>query len=316
MHNPETSSSHQIYRWHITGEHVGLRLDRFLVSMLDTISRTTIQQLISNGDVLVNGRSSKSGYTLREGDEIHVQQLTLRQSTSDPIPQSLPLDIVYEDDDLWVVNKQAGMVVHPAPGHSHDTLVNALLAYYPDLQDVEGERPGIVHRLDRDTSGLIIVAKNLRTQSALIEQMKRHEIIKRYLALVEGVVSLDHGSIDAPIGRDPRNRQKMAIMATGSRDAVTHFRVLERFHRHTLLLLQLETGRTHQIRVHLQAIGHPVFGDPTYGSGHAHATILLHRQFLHAYQLIFTHPATGQLLELEVPLPSDLEEVLHQASFL
>ncbi|HYK85812.1 MAG TPA: RluA family pseudouridine synthase [Ktedonobacteraceae bacterium] len=316
MHSPETSSSPSSYTWHITGEHIGLRLDRFLVSMLDDTSRTTIQQLISNGGVLVNGRSSKSGYALREGDEIQVHQLTPDQPANKPVPQAQPLDIVYEDSDLWVVNKQAGMVVHPAPGHSQDTLINALLAYHPNLSDIESERPGIVHRLDRDTSGLIIVAKNLSTQSALIEQMKRHEIIKRYLALVEGVVSLDHGSIDAPIGRDPRNRQKMAVTATGSRDAVTHFRVLERFHRHTLLLLQLETGRTHQIRVHLQAIGHPVFGDPTYGSGHTHASIPLHRQFLHAYQLLFTHPTTGQLLELEAPLPPDLEEVLRNASFL
>ena len=316
MHNPETSSSPQSYHWHVTGEHIGLRLDRFLVSMLDNTSRTTIQQLIHSGDVLVNGQSSKSGYALREGDEIQIHQLTPVQSVSNLTPQSLPLDIVYEDDDLWVINKQAGLVVHPALGHSHDTLLNALLAYYPDLQDIESERPGIVHRLDRDTSGLIIVAKNLPTQSALIEQMKRHEIIKRYLALVEGIVSLDHGSIDAPIGRDPRNRQKMAITATGSRDAVTHFRVLERFQRHTLLLLQLETGRTHQIRVHLQAIGHPIFGDPTYGSGHTHPTIPLSRQFLHASQLIFTHPTTGQPLELEAPLPPDLEDVLQHASFL
>ena len=316
MHNPETSSLHQTDSWYITGEHIGLRLDRFLVSMLGDISRTTIQQLISNGEVLVNGQHSKPAYALREGDNVQIHLVPPKQSTNNPAPQSLPLDIIYEDDDLWVVNKQAGMVVHPALGHSHDTLVNALLAYYPKLQDVEGERPGIVHRLDRDTSGLIIVAKNQRTQTALMEQMRQHEIIKRYLALVEGIVSLDHGSIDAPIGRDARNRQKMAIMATGSRDAVTHFRVLQRFHRHTLLLLQLETGRTHQIRVHLQAIGHPVFGDPTYGSGHTHAAIPLHRQFLHAYQLVFTHPTTGQILELEAPLPPDLEEVLRHDSLL
>ncbi len=228
----------------------------------------------------------------------------------------MPLDIVYEDEDLLVVNKAAGMVVHPSPGHTGDTLVNALLARYPDLQGVEGLRPGIVHRLDKDTSGLIIVAKNARTQAALIEQMKQHQVEKRYLALVEGVVSVDHGSIDAPIGRDPRHRQQMAITATGSREARTHFRVLERFHRHTLLLLQLETGRTHQIRVHLKAIGHPVVGDPVYGSGNPRGNLFLKRQFLHAYQLKFAHPTTGKMLELETPLPEDLKTALLQKSSL
>ena len=214
------------------------------------------------------------------------------------------------------MNKAAGMVVHPAPGHADDTLVNALLAYYPDLQGVEGLRPGIVHRLDKDTSGLIIVAKNARTQAALIEEMKRHQIIKRYVALVEGVVSLDQGSIDAPIGRDPHHRQQMAITSAGSREARTHFRVLRRFNRHTLLLLQLETGRTHQIRVHLKAIGHPVVEDPVYGSGNTHGHHGLQRQFLHASQLIFTHPSMGEKLELEAPLPADLDFVLSQESSL
>ncbi len=313
MHNSNMPQLNQADTWNIAEEFVGVRLDRFLVSALEAVSRTTIQQMIATEEILVNGKASKPGYTLRLGDEIQLVQATPGPTTSNATPHSLPLDIVYEDTDLVVVNKQAGMVVHPAPGHSDDTLVNALLAYYPGLQEAaEGERPGIVHRLDRDTSGLIIVAKNLRTQAALIEQMKRHEITKRYLALVEGNVSLDSGSIDAPIGRDPRHRQKMAITAIGSREARTHFRVLERFNRHTLLLVQLETGRTHQIRVHLQAIGHPVVGDPVYGSGHAHPNIPLHRQFLHAFQLNFTHPVTGTLLELEAPLPPDLDFVLSQ----
>ena len=205
------------------------------------------------------------------------------------------------------------MVVHPAPGHADDTLVNALVAHYPELQAVEGNlRPGIVHRLDRDTSGLLIVAKNVHIQAALIEQMKRHEIEKRYLALVEGNVSLDRGSIDAPIGRDPRHRQQMTITTVDSREARTHFRVLERFARHTLLLVQLETGRTHQIRVHLKAIGHPVVGDPVYGSGRMSGNIALQRQFLHAYQLRLMHPSTGKALEVEAPLPSDLQALLDQ----
>jgi 23S rRNA pseudouridine1911/1915/1917 synthase len=198
--------------------------------------------------------------------------------------------------------------------------VNALLAHYPDLKEVESGRddlrPGIVHRLDKDTSGLILIAKNARTQAALIEQMRLHKIIKRYLALVEGNVALDQGSIDAPIGRDPRHRQQMAITATGSREARTHFRVLQRFPRHTLLLLQLETGRTHQIRVHLKAIGHPVVGDPVYGSSSTRKKVSLQRQFLHAYQLLFTHPTTGEVLELEAPLPPDLQNVLNNKSFL
>src|SRR5436305_4859717 len=272
--------------------------------------------MITDGLVLVNGRSSKPGYALRIGDEVRLPKATSKPSVSNAKPQPLPLDIVYEDRDLLVVNKAAGMVVHPAPGHTDDTLVNALLAYYPELQGVEGLRPGIVHRLDKDTSGLIIVAKNARTQAALIEEMKRRQIIKRYLALVEGVVSLDQGSIDAPIGRDARHRQQMTITAVGSREARTHFRVLERFRRHTLLLLQLETGRTHQIRVHLRAIGHPVVGDPVYGTGSTIRGVTIKRQFLHAYQLQFTHPTTGSIMELEVPLPGDLQEVLDARNFL
>ncbi len=313
MHNLD--SSHQTV-FHINEQAVGQRLDRYLASVLETLSRSAVQQLIEEKQVLVNGHPGKPGYMLRQGDEVEV--LRVSKPVADHVqPQSLPLDIVYEDADLLILNKAAGMVVHPAPGHSNDTLVNALLARYPELQtseegEGEGEvvRPGIVHRLDKDTSGLLIVAKNPRTQAALIEQMKEHRITKRYLALVEGIVALDQGSIDAPIGRNPRHRQQMAITTIGSREARTHFRVLRRFKRHTLLLLQLETGRTHQIRVHLKAIGHPVVGDLTYGSTHAHREPILNRQFLHAYQLIFTHPTTGATLELEAPLPPDLQNVL------
>ena len=202
--------------------------------------------------------------------------------------------------------------MHPAPGHQDDTLVNALLAYYPELQNNEEDmRPGIVHRLDRDTSGLIIVAKNLQTQAALVDLMKQHKVEKRYIALVEGIVSLDRGSIDAPIGRDSRHRQQMTITVLEGREARTHFKVLERFARHTLLLLQLETGRTHQIRVHLKAIGHPVVGDEVYGSGRIQQDRKLQRQFLHAYQLRFIHPSTGKVIELEAPLPLDLQTILN-----
>lgn len=315
MHNPDTTLPYDTHSVQTT--EVGQRLDRYLTALVPDVSRTAIQHMITEGSVQVNGRSSKAGYALREGDTVQVYHMLPSGQSSHVTPQNYPLEIVYEDDDLLVINKAAGMVVHPAPGHRDDTLVNALVARYPQLEEQENDvRPGIVHRLDRDTSGLLIVAKNTRTQAALIEMMKQHTIVKRYLALVEGNISLDHGSIDAPIGRNPRNRQQMAITATGSREARTHFRVLERFARHTLLLLELETGRTHQIRVHLKAIGHPVVGDTVYGSGRTRQEPALQRQFLHAYQLKFQHPTTGEVVELEAPLPEDLQNVLEQKNFL
>jgi 23S rRNA pseudouridine1911/1915/1917 synthase len=315
--NPESPHSATTYTWHIQSGQAGQRLDRYLVAQLAGISRTGVQQLIAEGAVLVNGKPGKAGYLLRLNDEVQALRTAPTIQQHDVKPQVLPLDIIYEDADLIIINKAAGMVVHPAPGHHDDTLVNALLARYPELREHEGDlRPGIVHRLDRDTSGLLIVARNTHTQAALIEQMKRHEIEKRYLALVEGVIGLDQGSIDAPIGRDPRHRQQMAITVMDSREAITHFRVLKRYSNHTLLLLELETGRTHQIRVHLKAIGHPVMGDPTYGSGRTWRGIHLQRQFLHAYQLRFTHPTTGAILAFEAPLPADLQNVLDQEDLL
>ncbi len=313
--NPEVSQEKRVVS--IQADEVGLRLDRYLTSVLTGISRTAAQQLIVDGTVLVNGRPGKPGYALRSGDEVQLFSPKLGNKAANVKPQSLPLDVVYEDKDVLVVNKAAGMVVHPAPGHHDDTLVNALIARYPDIQrDGTDQRPGIIHRIDKDTSGLMIIARNATAQAALAEQMKRREIVKRYLALVEGVVALDQGSIDAPIGRNPRHRQQMAITAVGSREARTHFRVLERFSRHTLLLVELETGRTHQIRVHLKAIGHPLVGDPVYGSGSTIRGSTLKRQFLHAYQLKFTHPTTGAVMDLEAPLPDDLRAVLDQKSFL
>jgi len=317
MHKLDPSSPHEKQVFSIQADEVGQRLDRYLVSVLNDVSRTSAQQVITEGGVLVNGRPSKSGYVLRNGDKVQLLSLKPTNRLNNVKPQQISLDVVYEDPDLLVVNKPAGMVVHPAPGHHEDTLVNALLARYPDIQEnATDQRPGIIHRLDKDTSGLIIVARNATTQAALVEQMKRHLIVKRYLALVEGAVGLDQGTIDAPIGRDPHHRQQMAITATGSREARTHFRVLERFAHHTLLLLELETGRTHQIRVHLKAIGHPIVGDPAYGSHNTIRGSTLKRQFLHAYQLKFTHPTTGAVIELEAPLPDDLQAVLIQKSFL
>lgn len=315
----------------IPADAVGQRLDRYLTTLLPQLSRSAVQQLIAEGAVLVNGKPGKAGAALRAHDEVRILRETLTPAHTTLEPRALPLEIVYEDDDLLVINKPAGLVVHPAPGHRGDTLVNALLARYPQFQEMNGPeleesdeedepdptaavRPGIVHRLDKDTSGLLLVAKNARTQAALVEQMKQHQITKRYLALVQGLVKLDQGTIDAPIGRDPRHRQQMAITSIASRAARTHFRVLERFTRHTLLLIQLETGRTHQIRVHLQAIGHPVVGDPVYGP--KQGTLPLKRQFLHAYQVQLTHPITGAPLEFEAPLPADLQKILDQKSVL
>jgi 23S rRNA pseudouridine1911/1915/1917 synthase len=295
-------------QWTIEPEQVGMRLDRYITSLLKDLSRTSVQQLIAEEAILVNDQPAKAGYALRLHDTVQILHTVPSTPQHTIVEQALPLEIVYEDADLLVVNKAAGMVVHPAPGHHDDTLVNALLARYADLHVTEeDQRPGIVHRLDRDTSGLLMVAKNMHTQAALIEQMKQHKIVKRYLALVEGIVALDSGIIDAPIGRNPRHRQQMAITASGSREARTHFRVLEHFAHYTLLLIQLETGRTHQIRVHLKAIGHPVVGDPVYGSGRKHPDLQSRRQFLHAYQLCFTHPITGETIELEAPLPTDLQ---------
>jgi 23S rRNA pseudouridine1911/1915/1917 synthase len=298
-------------------ESVGTRLDKYVTEFVPELSRTMIQQRIADGMILVNDRQSKPGYLLRLGDVVHLTTAATTVIERKLVPMAIALDIVYEDDDLLIVNKPAGMVVHPAPGHYEDTLVNALVARYPELaQQQDDLRPGIVHRLDRDTSGLIIVAKNRRTQVAFVEQMKQHEIEKRYIALVEGIVELERGSIDAPIGRDRRHRQQMTITAFDSREARTHFKVLERFSRHTLLVLQLETGRTHQIRVHLKAIGHPVVGDPTYGSGRVLPGVELARQFLHASYLRFTHPISGKLIEVEVPLPPELQAVLAQPELL
>lgn len=313
----ELQSLEETQIYDVQEEQIGQRLDRFLAPILDSLSRTNIQQLIAEEAVLVKGKASKPGYALRRGDTITIVRSTPFIAPTNATAHELPLDILYEDQDLLVLNKAPGMVVHPGPGHSDDTLVNALLARYPELQGVgEDGRPGIVHRLDKDTSGLIIIARNSRTLTALMEQMQGHTIVKRYLALVEGDVAHDQGSIDAPIGRDTRNRQQMTVTTRDSREARTHFRVQQRFARHTLLLLQLETGRTHQIRVHLKAIGHPVVGDPVYGSGNAPKGFTLNRQFLHAYQLQFNHPITGKLIEVEAPLPKDLQNILTKESVL
>ncbi len=287
----------------------GQRLDRWLAAALPDRSRAEIQRWIKEGRVLVNDTVLKASYRVEPGDEIVVHIPPPLPTEIQPEP--IPLDIIYEDEDLLVINKPAGMVVHPAPGRVHrtGTLVNAILAHTPDLLIGGEQRPGIVHRLDKDTSGVILVAKNDKTLRALQAQFKSREVEKDYLALVEGELPFTRGRVEAPIGRDPRHRQRMAVVPEGKgRPAVTEFTVRERFPGYTLIEVQPRTGRTHQIRVHLAYIGHPVVGDPTYGRRRKR----LHcpRQFLHAHRLRFRLPATGEWVEFTAPLPDDLEEVL------
>jgi 23S rRNA pseudouridine1911/1915/1917 synthase len=291
----------------------GQRLDRALASVMG-VSRTRAQEAIKSGAAQVNGRAARASQIVEVG-----QRITLAPEASDatgpspnatPVADAIPLRIVYEDAHLLVVDKPAGMVTHPAPGHSGGTLVNALLAYAPQLGGVgDRARPGIVHRLDKDTSGLLVVAKDAATHAALAQQMKDRAMVKRYLALVEGAMPTAEGVIDAPIGRDHRQRLRMGLLslASGGREARTRFRTLEEHGGRSLLEVQLETGRTHQIRVHLAAVHHPVVGDPVYGRGQRP---LPPRQFLHASHLEFRHPATGEWLAFDAPLPDDLAAFL------
>jgi 23S rRNA pseudouridine1911/1915/1917 synthase len=296
---------HPGYRLIVAPEEAGQRLDRYLAQRLPDLSRTRIQDLIADGAVTVRGKTARPATRVSAGEVIEVvvpPPVAVRLE-----PEAIPLDVVYEDADLLVINKPAGLVVHPAPGHAGGTLVNALLARCPDLAGIGGElRPGIVHRLDKDTSGLIIVAKHDRAHQFLAAQLKERRIDKRYLALVDGAPASESGTIDAPIARDPRHRQRMAVVA-GGRPAVTHFRVRRRYARHTLLECRPVTGRTHQIRVHLAAIGCPVAGDRVYGR--KEPTLPLDRHFLHAARLTFTLPS-GQTRTFEAPLPPDLQRVL------
>ncbi len=297
------------------GEIVGQRLDRVLAARLD-MSRTRAQALIDTGRVTVDERPAKASLMLEAGMRIAIapaqrERAVARSPRSQAAtPAAPPLSIIYEDAHILVVDKAPGVVVHPSPGHSDGTLVDALRAHVPDLDTGDDPtRPGIVHRLDKDTSGLLVIAKDPASHASLAEQMKERQTIKRYLALVEGNFSTPEGVIEAPIGRDPRNRQRMAIVRAGAggRDARTRFRVLQMARGRTLLELQLETGRTHQIRVHLAAIHHPVVGDPVYGRPQPPTPP---RQFLHAAHLEFAHPITGEWMTFDAPLPPDLAAFL------
>ena len=283
----------------------GMRLDR-CVSENSAISRSRVQELIAQGKVSVNGAGAKSSLRLAEGDHIRIDHD--EPAALDVEAQDIPLDIRYEDEDVIVINKPRGMVVHPAAGNQRDTLVNALLYHCRDLSGINGVlRPGIVHRIDKDTTGLIIVAKNDAAHLDLSQQLQRKSVSRLYYALVHGDFAHDHGTIDAPIGRDEKDRQKMAVTEKNSRDARTHFRVIERFHGFTLVECRLETGRTHQIRVHMRYIGHPVAGDEKYGY---RKTLKTGGQLLHAHQLEFIHPRTKGKVVVEAPLPDDFAAVL------
>ncbi len=289
----------------------GERLDKFVTTKLPTLSRSFVQQLIQDGFIRVEDRARKANYRVSAGE-------TIRVNIPPPQPaqaraESIPLTIIHEDDALLVINKPAGMVVHPAAGHADGTLVNAVLGHAPDLIVGNAERPGIVHRLDRDTSGLIIIAKTDEALKNLQQQFASRTVHKTYLALVNGQVSVAQGKIDAPLGRDAHDRKKFAVVNSAvAREAITLFHVAERLANYTLLKVEPQTGRTHQIRVHLAFIHHPVVGDEVYGRSRKNA-LGLERQFLHAWRVIFIHPETGRPVEFMAPLPQDLQEALSRA---
>jgi 23S rRNA pseudouridine1911/1915/1917 synthase len=285
-------------------ETSGVRLDRFISESCPELSRTRAQKLIADGFITVNGATVKAGQKLVAGDKVAV---VIPPEPPSPLsPEAIPLDIIYEDNDLLVVDKPAGMAVHPAPGHPGHTLVNAVLARLTDLPDEDGNlRPGIVHRLDKDTSGIILVAKNRVAQADLAAQFKSRTVSKTYLVLIRGRLTPENGIIEAAIGRDPKNRQRMAVVTRGQ-EARTAYRVIRYVGGYSLLEIKPETGRTHQIRVHLAAIGYPVAGDATYGV----KVPGLARQFLHASHLGLRLPSSGEYLEFESPLPPDLEGAL------
>ena len=291
-------------------EEAGERIDRFLASVSKDLTRSRIQKLLKDDMVMAEDRPVKANYKVRSGETISISVPPPEELSV--LPEDIPLDILYEDDQILIVNKPKNMVVHPAAGHSSGTLVNAVLFHCRDhLSGINGVlRPGIVHRIDKDTTGALLVCKTDQAHQAAAEQLACHSINRRYRAVVSGNLKEDEGVIDAPIGRHPTDRKKMAVNHKNGKNAVTHYRVLERFGRYTLVEAVLETGRTHQIRVHMAYIRHPLLGDSLYGRGSGSAGA--RRQMLHAGILGFNHPRTGEYMEFEAPLPDDFERVLQK----
>lgn len=293
-----------------TAEELQTRIDKYLTEKIPDISRAHIQKLIGEGYVLVNGEKCKANYKISVGDQIKVE--IPKPEVPDIEPEDIPLDILYEDSEILVVNKPKRMVVHPAPGHYSHTLVNAVMYHCRDnLSGINGiTRPGIVHRIDMDTTGSLVICKNDRSHQRLAEELKEHNITRKYQAIVHGNLKDDTGTVNAPIGRHPIDRKKMSVHAPRGRQAITHYSVLERFGMFTYIECQLETGRTHQIRVHMASIGHPILGDAVYGP--AKSPYKLEGQTLHAKVLGFEHPITGKYMEFDAPLPEYFEELLNK----
>lgn len=285
----------------------GIRLDKYLIDKAD-ISRSKIQKLINDDKILVNDKSVKASYVVKDGDVIDI--ISTDDEDSDIVPENIPLDIVYEDEYLMVVNKPSGMVVHPAPGNYSGTLVNALMYHCNNnLSLVNGSvRPGIVHRIDADTSGLLLVAKNDNVHNDLARQISEKSVVRKYIALVHGVIMEDSATVDAPIGRDKNNRKKMCVTGENSKDAITHIKVIERYKNATLIECKLETGRTHQIRVHMSYINHPVVNDPVYGYNKLDDKEF--GQMLHAKEIGFVHPVTKEFMDFQVDVPEKFNEIL------
>ncbi len=297
--------------YRVTPAEQGARLDKYVGAQRADLSRSFLQTLIADGNVRVNDIARKPNYRVQAGDTVSLEIPPPAEATAQP--ENIPLDFLYQDDDLLVINKRAGMVVHPAAGHSSGTLVNAVLGYAPEIITSNQERPGIVHRLDRDTSGVMLIAKNDNALHELQRQFAAREIHKTYLALVHGIVKTPQGKIDAPLARDPRDRKKMAIVQNArARDALTNFSVLAHTEKYTLLRVEPETGRTHQIRVHLAFLKHPVVADEVYGK--KKNELGLPRQFLHAWRIAFKHPRSGTPLAFTAPLAGDLRTALEQIS--
>jgi len=288
----------------------GIRIDKAISEKSSNISRAMVQKMLDDGKITVNGKVPKSSYKLVEGDVVSVEDIEPKEVDIKP-DESIPLDIVYEDDDILVINKQKGLVVHPGNGNPDGTLVNAIMAKCKDrLSGIGGEvRPGIVHRIDKDTSGLLIVAKNDKAHINMSEQIKNHEVKKTYIALARGVIKENNATIDMPIGRSTKDRVKMAVSRTG-KNAVTHIKVLQRYNGYTLIEVNIETGRTHQIRVHLSEIGFPLVGDAVYSNGKNPFGV--EGQMLHSMRLEFKHPITGKKIKVEAKLPEYFEEVLKE----